>query len=450
MSREVLVTGFGTVGAYGYACESLAAALELAAPVGAREVDRSAGRHRARGARRALLAPLSGLTAWLPPLEARRMSLPSRFSVAAARMAWCRAGLPGCRPAAGREGLPPAAPVRDARADPRHPAEQTAEETAVVMATAFGPCSFAEALLRQILGEGPESASPYLFTESVANAAAAQIAIACRARGPSITICQREAGALQAVGCGAAEVASGRVVRALVGTVDELPPLHHALLDRFGALARPRAEPSGAAGPPGGEEAARPFDRRRNGILAAEGATVLVLEEAEAARRRGARPLCRVLAWGSAFDPSAPPAGWGRGHAVLSRALLGMLARAGLLDWEGAPAARIDRIVSGASGSRSGDRLEAHTLRTAWNDRPLPPVLAPKGAVGEYGGGFLGAAVLAAAGAPFGPTCGFAEPDPELGVVPHDGSALAPPAAVLVSSLAAGGAASWLVLGAAG
>ncbi|HKH49832.1 MAG TPA: hypothetical protein VKM72_34700, partial [Thermoanaerobaculia bacterium] len=68
--------------------------------------------------------------------------------------------------------------------------------------------------------------------------------------------------------------------------------------------------------------------------------------------------------------------------------------------------------------------------------------------VGEYAGVFLAAAVLAAGGAPFGPTPGFAEPDPALGIVPHDGSPLSPPSAVLVTSLAAGGAAAWLVLGA--
>ena len=85
-------------------------------------------------------------------------------------------------------------------------------------------------------------------------------------------------------------------------------------------------------------------------------------------------------------------------------------------------------------------------LRAAWEDRPLPPVLAPKAVVGEYGGGFLAAAVLAAAGAPFGPTAGFAEPDPALGLTPHDGSPLPPPRRVLATSLAAGGAGVWLLL----
>jgi hypothetical protein len=86
-------------------------------------------------------------------------------------------------------------------------------------------------------------------------------------------------------------------------------------------------------------------------------------------------------------------------------------------------------------------------LRAAWGGAPLPPIAAPKAVTGEYGGGLLGAAVLAAAGSPPGPTPGFAEPDPELGVAPHDGSPLPPPSTVLVTSLAAGGAAAWLVLG---
>jgi hypothetical protein len=55
--------------------------------------------------------------------------------------------------------------------------------------------------------------------------------------------------------------------------------------------------------------------------------------------------------------------------------------------------------------------------------------------------------VMAAVGSPIGPTAGFGEPDPELGIVPHDGSAMPPPSTVLVTSLAAGGAAVWVVLG---
>lgn len=400
-----MVTGLGTVGSFGCGSDSLRQALAAAAPETS-EVDRSAGYHLAESSRRACLVQYSQLAAWVPPAEARRMSPPSKLAVAATRMALRCAGFP--------EGKP----------------EES--ETAVVVSTSFGPSSYSESLLKQILFEGPEATSPSLFTESVANAPAAQIAITTRSRGPSFTICQREAGPILAVSRGAAEILSGRSPRALAGAAEEMTPFLHSLLDRFGALARAGED---------GREVARPFDRRRAGYLAGEGATILVLEPEEAARERGARVLARLLAWGSAFDPTAPPAGWGTGHETLARSLRRSLGRAGI-----APA-DVGLIVSGASGSRAGDRLEARMLRAAWGEAPLPPVTAPKGVTGELGGGLLGPAVLAAAGAPFGPTPGFSEPDPELGVIPHDGTPLAPPETVLVTSLAVGGAAAWLVLG---
>jgi 3-oxoacyl-[acyl-carrier-protein] synthase II len=448
LNREVVVTALGTAGAHGCGRASLERALTAGAPPPAAEVDRGAGYHRPGGAHRALLTPIATLAPWLPAAEARRMGPPSRLAVAAARMALADAGL--------------------------DPALLAGPGTAVVLSTAFGPCSFSEALLRQVLRDGPESASPYLFTESVANAPAAQIAIACGARGPNVTLCQREAGPLLAVARGAAEVAAGTAERALVGAVDEMSPLLHALLDRFGALARGCARPARGTrrapvpeGPGGCGEIGRPLDRRRDGVVAADGATVLLLESAAAAARAGRVPLARIGGWGSAFDPSAPPTGWGRDGELLGRALRRLLLRGGAAPETDQPGAggplgalgaghralgalgAIDRIVSGASGSRAGDRLEARVLRAAWGAAALPPVLAPKGVTGEYGGGFLAAAVLAAAvaGVAAAPTAGFGEPDPELGVSPHDGSPLLPPRALLVSSLAAGGAAAWVILG---
>jgi 3-oxoacyl-(acyl-carrier-protein) synthase len=409
LSEPIYITGLGALGAWGGGADRLAAALAAGASL-ASEVDRAAGYHRAGGdggSRRAALLPAGHLTGWLSPAEARRMSPPSKLAVAASRMALCRSG----------QGEPGEA------GDPR---------TAVVIATAFGPSTNTEALLKQILFEGPEAASPSLFMESVANAPAAQIAIALQARGASLTVCQREAGPLLALGLGAAEIAAGRAGRVLAGAVDEMTPLLHALLDRFGALAREGAD---------GRELARPFDLHRNGFLAGEGAAVALLESAGSLTARGGQPLARVLAWGSAFDPTAPPSGWGQGHRPLARSLRRTLERAGLR------IADVDLVVSGAAGSRDGDRLEAALLRAAWEGAPLPPVAAPKAVTGEYGGGHLAAAVLAASGAPFGPTPGFADPDPELGIVPLDGSPLELPRVVLATALAAGGAAAWIVLG---
>ncbi len=280
--------------------------------------------------------------------------------------------------------------------------------------------------MRQILLENPQAASPFYFTECVANAPAAQIAIAAHARGANVTIVQREAGPLLAVAKGAAEVASGRARRALVGAAEEMTPLLHSFLDRFSALSR--------------QEVARPFDRRRDGFLAAEGAVVLVLERQTDALARGVAPLARIAGWASAFDPTAAPTDWGQGGPGLARGLVRGLARFGL-----APA-DFDRVVSGANGAVAGDRLEASVLSAAWQGGELPPVLAPKGVTGEYGGSFLAATLFAACGMTFGPTAGFAQPDPAVGLVPHDGRPLPQPRRLLATGLAAGGAATWLAL----
>ena len=223
----------------------------------------------------------------------------------------------------------------------------------------------------------------------------------------------------------------GRVDRALAGAVEEITPLLHALLDRFGALAGPGA---------GRVEMPRPFDRRRDGFLAGEGATVVVIEREEAARARGARAQARIGWSGAGFDSTATVSDWGDGHAALAGSLA-----AGLREVPGG-ARGIGAVVSGASGARRGDRLEAHVLRAVWSGDPLPPLLVPKAVTGEYGGGILGPALLALEGASFGPTPGFAEIDPEVEVAPHRGAASPAPERVLLTGLASGGGAAWLVL----
>jgi 3-oxoacyl-(acyl-carrier-protein) synthase len=401
MSCSVVITGLGTVDASGCGRDSIAEALRTSTPR-LTEVERPAGYHRHERSHQAALVDAGKLRQWLSPVAARRMSAPSRFAVAAAKIA-----------------------LEDASLSPEDSA------TAVVLATTYGAAAVTEKLLIQALMEGPEMVSPALFTESVANAPAAQVALACKAQGANITIVQREAGALIAVARGAAEIAAGRARRALAGTVQEVNPLLHSILDRMRVLAPPQAD---------GSEVARPFDRRRNGTIIGEGGTVLVLEEEAAARRRGARVLARITFSTNAFDPEAPRSGWSTECRPLASALRSQLDRAGITP------AGIDRIVSWASGTRRGDRLEAGVLRALWDEQPLPPILAAKGVTGDHGGGLLSAAVLAAEGAPFGATAGFAEPDPELGVVPHDGRALEPPHRILVSALAVGGAAAWMVL----
>jgi 3-oxoacyl-(acyl-carrier-protein) synthase len=401
MIGSAVITGLGTVDASGCGRECTAEALRTST-LRLTEVDRSAGYHLCERSRCAALVDTSALSTWLSPVKARRMSQPSRFAVAAAKMALEDAAL-------------------------------TLEDssTAVILATTYGAASVTEKLLIQALQEGPEAVSPALFTESVANAPAAQVALACMAKGANITVLQREVGALAAIAKGVEEVAGGRARRALVGAVQEVNPLLHSILDRMRVLAPRQAD---------GREVARPFDRCRNGLVIGEGCTMLVLEEEQAACQRKARVLARVAGYVSGFDPDAPRSGWSKEPAPLARALQQGLVRQQI------PIGSIDRIVSWASGTWPGDRLEAMVLREVWGDYQLPPILAPKAVTAEHGGGLLAAAVLAAEGSPFGATAGFNEIDPVLAVTPHDGRDLAPPKRVLVTALAAGGAAAWIVL----
>ena len=399
-----VVTGLGTVSAAGLGKARLLAALRHGAP-NLTDIDQSQGLHHRTSARQvASVAPDTLRDAPLPA-DARRMSTPSRWALAAACQALDDAGLPV-------------------------PSEPDGS-LAVVVATAFAHAAFIQQMFDQMLDLGPHLASPMLFSESVANAAAARMALVTRAAGPNLTVAQGEAGPLLAVARGLREIEAGRARTVLAGAADEMTPLVHAILDRFRALAR--------ATPPQPERAL-PFALRRDGFLAAEGATVLVLESESAAAARGATPIARILGAWSAFDPSAPPSGWGQGVELLAARLRRGLARLG---WSPPD---VDGIVSGASGSRAGDRLEALVLRAAWGDAPLPPVLTPKSTTGEYGGAFLAAAVLAASGARWPPAADLEPLDPELGIRP---STAPPPDAArrwLVSTLAAGGPASWLLL----
>lgn len=403
MSGRPVIAGWGYVGPTGAGREAAEAAFARG-ELPLTEVDRSAGYHRRRrgeglGSRSAALVPPEAVRGLIAPRQLRRMSPPSRFAVAAAKQA---------------TGVWPEADDR---------------LTAVISSTGYGPSSFTEQLLRQILLDQPAAASPFLFTEAVANAPAAQVALGMRARGPNLTITQREVGPVLALGRAKQWLEAGRAERAVVVAVDEVNPLLHAALDRFGALAGSR----------GGQETARPFDLRRNGVVLAEGATAVALESEEAARRRGAAgPLWWLRLQVGGFDPSAAATSWGRQPERLAADLRRQLERHEL------DPASFEAVVCGAAGSRQGDLAEAVFLRALFDQKP-PPVLAPKGLTGEHGGGLLAGALWLLDGGRFITPPGFQQCDPACGVVPSAGDALAP-RRVLVGALAVGGAAAWTIL----
>ena len=396
MNRRAVITAWGCLGAWGGTAGLRRALRDGIAHSSV--VDRAAGFHAAGSPARALLVSAETLAEFLPRGELRRASRLTRMTAAATREAtlW----QPG---------------------DPR---------TAVVLATCFGPVSASEDVMRTLIRESPLAVAPFTFAESVANAPAAQVAIATGARGPNLTIVQAECGPIMALARGRAEIESGRRPRVLVGAFDEAPPVLHACLGRLGALARENAR---------GDERAQPFGAHRSGVLQAEGAAMLALEDEGAARERSAPVLARVIGTGSAFDASASRVGWGTGAENLGGALKRTLARAGLSPDD------VGLIVSGASGCVAGDELEARTLRSAWGGAELPPIVAPKAFTGEWGGGSLAAALAIVSGCDVAPTPLDGGP-PRLDLPLHPGGPLPAASVILLTGLGSGGAAAWALL----
>ncbi len=180
----------------------------------------------------------------------------------------------------------------------------------------------------------------------------------------SQTCCSACTAAAQAIGAGFRAVRAGRCALALCGGSDSLVnPLAVGGFHLLGALA------TGTAG-------CRPFDRARSGTVLGEGAALLVLEEREHARARGAAILGEVLGYGSSLDAAgaSAPDPEGRGAEAAMRACL---ADAGLGP-EG-----VGQLAAHGTGTILNDEAEARAIRRVFPGWRGLPVSATKGATGH-------------------------------------------------------------------
>ena len=277
---------------------------------------------------------------FIPAMKMRRMNALSRLAVSAAKLALDDAG---------------SAPAMN---------------TGVAIGTAFGPVQTSVEYMQEYVEKGAALAPPQLFAESVANAPGSHIAIEHGLRGFNITITQRESSVLAAAMYAAAQLIKENVEGALIGGVEEANEMLFSVLDRVGALAH------------GDDEAARPFDHRRNGFVLGEGGAILV------AGSGVRRPYGWLSGFGIARDTTASISDWGTDEQSVVTAM-----RAAIDDAEISVDA-IDAIYASANGSVRGDALEARAIRSLFGER-IPPVVATKGYFGEYAAG--GALQLAAA-----------------------------------------------------
>jgi 3-oxoacyl-[acyl-carrier-protein] synthase II len=239
---------------------------------------------------------------------------------------------------------------------------RAAAEVGLVVGTTFCSLRTIAEFDRRGLQLGPSHASPMDFANSVINAAAGQAAIWFGLRGVNSTISGGEASGLQAIAYAADLIRTGRAGALLAGGVEELCFESFLGFHRAGRLAAGDGDPV-------------PFDARRNGFALAEGAGLLLLEEAGSAARRGAPVLAEVLGHGEVFSLSG---GEDEAAEAVARAVRLALADAGAAPGE------IDCLFASANGSPAGDRCEALGMTAALGPRAADlPVAAVKGMLGE-------------------------------------------------------------------
>jgi 3-oxoacyl-[acyl-carrier-protein] synthase II len=266
--------------------------------------------------------------------------------------------------------------------------------------------------------QGLATMPPLWMLKYLPNMLASHVSILHNAQGPNNTITENEVASLQALGEAYRILGRDLADFFLVGGADsKLNPLSLSRHSLFMPLTRRNDAP---------EKACRPFDRTRDGVVLGEGATVLVLEELEHARRRGAHIYAEIVGFGSAFDR-------GRTGAGLARAVKAALHEAGVGPED------IDHVNAQGFSSVEADVWEARGLQEVFGGRAQPvPVFAGKSYFGSLGAGSstteLAASILSLQNGLVPATLNYEEPDPNCPVlVAQENQALSRRHAVKVS-----------------
>ncbi len=384
--RRVVITGIGPVTPIGIGKEAFWSGLRAA-----RSAVRRLTRFDPSPFRSRVAAQVDDFdpTRWIEPRRARRLDRCSLFSLAAARLALDDAGIELNREDTDRVGA--------------------------MMGTALGGVSFAEQEHEKYLREGLRAVEPGLALTVFVGASSCNLAIELGISGPNIT---------NGMSCASGAIAIGEAFRAVQrgdadlmlagGAEAPLSPLSYGAFAIIRAMSTRNDDPGTAS---------RPFDRNRDGFVMAEGATVLVLEERDRARARGAPIYAELVGYGLTNDAHHMTAPRPDGRQA-SRAMRGALSSAGV-----APEA-VGYVNAHGSSTPLNDPTEAQAIRTVLG-RHVERVRV-SGTKGYYGhalgaSGAIEAAIcaLASARAWLPPSVNLEEPDPacELDYVRGDGAA---------------------------
>jgi 3-oxoacyl-[acyl-carrier-protein] synthase II len=181
--------------------------------------------------------------------------------------------------------------VRDARLEVT---DANADNVGVFIASGIGGFQTIEDEHLALINGGPRRISPFFIPASIINLAAGQVSIRFGARGPNLATCTACTASAHAIGEAAEIIKRGDAdVMIAGGSEASITPLGVGGFAALRALSTRNDEP---------ERASRPFDKDRDGFVIGEGAGIVILEELEVARRRGATIYAEVAGYGLSGD----------------------------------------------------------------------------------------------------------------------------------------------------
>lgn len=281
----------------------------------------------------------------------------------------------------------------------------------VLIGTGIGGISTFEEQTELMLQKGPGRVSPFFIPMMIANMASGQVSIQFGLKGPNSTTVSACASGAHAVGEAFQAIQVGQA-DAMVSGGSEATITRMAMAGfcALKAMSARNDQPT---------RASRPFDMERDGFVMGEGSGILVLEELEHARRRGATILAEMAGYGTtgdAYHVTAPPPE-GEGAA---RAMAMALADAGL-----APA-DIDYINAHGTSTDLNDKYETAAVKTVLGSQARRVMISSTKSMtghllGAAGGVEAVATVLTLQRGVVPPTINYENPDPEcdLDYVPN-------------------------------
>ena len=288
---------------------------------------------------------------------------------------------------------------------------QNDESIGVFIASGIGGFTTIEREHKNLLEGGPRKISPFFIPSAIINLAAGQVSIRFGAKGPNSATCTACSASAHAIG-DAYEIIKRCDADAMIagGSEAAITPMGVGGFAALRALSTRNDEP---------ERACRPFDKDRDGFIIGEGAGVIVIEELEFARRRGARIYAEIVGYGmsaDAYHMTAPSEDGDGGRRVM----LNAVRKAGIGPEE------IDYINAHGTSTPYNDRLETLAIKKAFGDHAYKLAISSTKSMtghllGAAGGLEARISALAVYHQVVPPTINLDVPDPDcdLDYVPH-------------------------------